>query len=173
MNNSSHIFRELTKLLPELNERHKPKDVFYIGLRLEDKQVPKVEVFLEELLPVLFQIIDTNQRTDLATDLMHPIWLQKEYRGVNLLSVFVCDATSQTVYDSRYYQSTNQKYKLQKDKDPRLLQFKRMEETDKEQVVDLTIAQIMQMQDDYDKGTEASDTGPDNSWGEMPWDFQE
>ena len=174
MINSAHIFVELNKLLPELTKRYKPKDLFYIGLRLEDKQCPKVEVFFEELLPVLFNLIDTNDRSDLKGDSVHPIWREKGYANKRLKSIFVCDSSSQTVYDSRYYQQSNAKYTLQKDSDPRLTQYRRLGDDEKSQVVDLTIAQIVQMQEDYiEGGTEPDDGGSENSWGEMPWDFQE
>ena len=173
MNNSAHIFKELNLLMPELCKRYKPKDIFYIGLRLNDKQVPKVEVFFEELVPVLFHIIDTNDRKDIQNDKLHPIWVQKEYSGKLLVSIYVCDTSSQTIYDSMYYQQNNAKYILQKDKDPRISQFKRLTGDDKEQIIDLTVAQIIQMQQDLAEGTEPDDTGTENTWGEMPWDFQE
>lgn len=173
MINSVHIFRELKALIPELEMRYKSKDVFYIGLRLDDKQVPKVEVFFEELIPVLFNIIDTNERPDLQKDELHPIWREKDYWGRVLKSIFICDVTSQTVYDSRQYQQSNQKYQLSQDKDGRVKQFNRLDESEKEQVVDLMAAQITQMWDDQENGQEPDDEGTDNSWGEMPWDFQE
>jgi hypothetical protein len=173
MTNSAHIFKELIALMPELEKRYKPKDVFYIGLRLADKQVPKVEVFFEELLAVLFNIIDTNARTDLQKSELHPIWQEKDYWGCTLVSVFVCDVTSQTVYDSRQYQQMKQKYELTQDKDGRVRQFNRLDKDGKEQVVDLMVAQMEQMFQDAENGQEPTDTGSNNSWGEMPWDFQE
>lgn len=169
----AHIFKELAEIMPQLRERYKDKDLFYIGLRLDDKQVPKVEVFLEEIEAVLFQIIDTNGRTDLPSDKIHKIWQEKDYRGKALKSVFICDVSSQTVYDSRQYQQSNQKYKLSKDKDPRIQQFTRLAEKDRDAALELTIAQIQKMQDNYTNGTEPDDSGNDNSWGEMPWDFAE
>lgn len=169
----AHIFRELKSILPQLRDRYNDKDVFYIGLRLDDKQVAKVEVYLEEVEAILFNIIDTNDRSDLPNEKLHKIWQQKEYKGKKLKSVFVCDASSQTVYDSRQYQQSNQKYQLSKDKDPRVRQFTRLDEKDRDAALELTIAQIQKMQENFENGTEPDDSGNDNSWGEMPWDFAE
>lgn len=169
----THIFTELKELLPQLAERYKPKDVFYIGLRLHDNQVPKVEVFFEELIPVLFNIIDTNDRSDLSRDEIHPIWREKDYANGVLKSIFICDVSSQTVYDSRQYQPSNQKYQLTQDKDGRIRQFTRLDDEEKEQALELTMLQIAKMYEDMENGQEPEDSGTDSCWEEMPWDFPE
>ena len=172
MISSSHIFSELTAMMPELLERYKNDDPFYIGLRLENRGTAKVEVLLNELMGALFHIIDSNNNADMKHDDIHPIWKEDGYKGRNLLSVFVCDATSQTVYDSAYYKQSPAKYNLKRDKDIRVLQFNQLDEEGKEQVVEMIAAQISQMQDDFENGTKPEDTGPASNWGEMPWDFQ-
>jgi hypothetical protein len=171
MINSKHIFVELNELLPVIKERYNKGEVFYIGLRLANLSTPKVEVLLEELLPTLFAIIDTNSAY-VKTSEKHPIWKEDNFKNQNLLSVFVCDSTSQTVYDSRYYQQSAEKYNLKRDKDARLLQFKQLDAEEKSQMAELIAAQITELQDDVVKGVEPEDNGPDSNWGEMPWDFQ-
>jgi hypothetical protein len=162
MNNSVHIFKELNKLLPGLKERYKSKDIFYIGLRLNDKQVAKVEVFFEDLLNTIFNIIDNK----------HPALKDEAYKGLDIQSLFVCDISGTTVYDSKYYQVYTQKYNLKKDKDIRLLQFKQLDESGKNQVIELLVAQIQESYHNEDLGIKPDDKGPSSNWGEMPWDFQ-
>ena len=169
MINSSHVFKELTSLLPSVMEKYKKEDTFFIGLRLANRQVPKVEVLVSDLMPTLFKIIDTAGRTDMRNDDRHPIWTTGGFTSP-LLSIFICDATSQTVYDSRYYQQSVIKYNLKKDKDTRVLQFKQHDEKDKTDIIELTIGQIQQLQEDYSEGKKPNDETPDSSWEEMPWD---
>jgi len=171
MINSRHIFTELNEILPTVKERYTKDEVFYIGLRLSNRSTPKVEVLLDEVLPILFQIIDTDDMAMHKVD-RHPIWQQDDFKNQTLLSVFLCDSTSQTIYDSRYYQQSAEKYNLKRDKDARILQFKQLEADEKEQMAALIAAQIAELQDDVVNGVKPEDNGPDSNWGEMPWDFQ-
>lgn len=162
MNNSTRVIRELKAVLEQINAKYRPDDVVAIGLRYSDKSVDKIECFLKELVGRLFMIIDGQD----------PVC--NDHKNVNLQTVFICDSSGAVIYDSKDYTPSKQKAALRFDGDRRLLAFRSLIESDKEQVVNLTLEQIwahikdIGPNDDLNKTTGA----PDSAWGEMPWDSQ-
>ncbi len=162
MNNSVRIFRELKSITETLKSKYRPDDGVAIGLRYSDRAVDKVEGFFKDIQPLLFTIVDGQHQ------------VSKEHKNAELLSVFVCDSSGQTIYDSKIYQPSKMKTNLKKDGDKRLLAFKGLNQEEKEQVINLTVEQIHSEIDGIGPDDDLSKLGEqsDSAWGEMPWDFQ-
>jgi len=162
MNNSALVIRELAEAMTNAGSKYRQDDVVAIGLRYSDRTVDKVECFYKELVGRVFMITDGQ---DPVCD---------AHKEAQLLTIFVCDPTGLTIYDSQGYKPSKAKLILKHDGDRRLLAFKSLTPDEKDKVVDLTLENVWSAIKDIGPSDDLTDfTGPqDSAWGDMPWDNQ-
>jgi hypothetical protein len=149
MINSIHIVKNIRALNLPTNLSLK------IGVRYANRTIEAVDCKSDNLTNVVWQIIDNK----------HPVYLRN--RDSDIKSIFVCNEFGKILYDSRSYTPDKNKLKLKKDGDRKVISFKFLSQEEKDKVVEGIVACL--------EGTplKEQDNNKEQSWGDMPWDFQQ
>lgn len=127
--NSTRIIRQIKQLI-ETYSNMPETEILDIGIRFGEV-VDKIQCTKQDLQSTVFRLIDGS--------------LLEKYKDKHLTSLFIADKTGSLIYDSKEYVLKNDRFKLKKEKDERVLRFNNLSPESKEAAVNMLASQIQAM----------------------------